>query len=225
MNFIDEIKELVICGHINSQSKYPPDFSGKPGVEEQVQAAINKEIPVEDILRQGLIAGMDIVGDKFSNGEYFVPEMMFSAKAMKAGLKILRPLMMDQTALSSGKVIIGTVQGDMHDIGKNLVAMMLEGAGFEVIDLGVNTSPQKFLEQAKEHPEALIGLSALLTITMANMRSVIEILNENGMTNKVFIGGAPLTSKFAQEIGADGFAPDASSAVKEAKQLLGITER
>ncbi len=224
MNIIDEIKNLVVSGHINSNSKYPPEFADKPGVQEKVQEAVSANIEVEDILRKGLIAGMDIVGEKFSNGEYFVPEMMFSAKAMKAGLEILRPLMIGENAYSPGKIIIGSVQGDLHDIGKNLVAMMMEGAGFEVIDVGVNTPPQKFLDEAKKNPDALVGMSALLTTTMENMRSVVDVLNQNGLTNKVIIGGAPVTDKFAREIGAHGFAPDASSAVKEAKQLLGTAE-
>ncbi len=221
MTLIEEIKDLVVHGHINADSKYPPEFTGKAGVAEKVQQAIDEKMEIEAILRDGLIAGMDIVGDKFSNGEYFVPEMMFSAKAMKAGLELLRPLMVDQNAFSPGKVIIGSIQGDLHDIGKNLVAMMLEGAGFEVIDLGVNTSTEKFLEHARQHPDALIGMSALLTTTMENMRQVVEALNKDGLANKVIIGGAPVTSKFAEEIGAHGFAADASSAVKEAKHLLG----
>ena len=170
MSLVEEIKELVVSGHINEESKYPPDYAGKPGVVEKVSAAVDQKISIEDILKNGLIAGMDIVGDKFSKGEYFVPEMMFSAKAMKAGLQIIRPFMVDETAFSAGKVIIGSIQGDLHDIGKNLVAMMLEGAGFEVIDLGVNTTPEKFLASAKENPEAIIGMSALLTTTMENMR-------------------------------------------------------
>ena len=221
MSLVEEIKELVVSGHINKESKYPPEYAGKPGVVEQVTAAVDQKVSIEDILKNGLIAGMDIVGDKFSKGEYFVPEMMFSAKAMKSGLEIIRPFMVDETAFSAGKVIIGSIQGDLHDIGKNLVAMMLEGAGFEVIDLGVNTAPEKFLASAKENPDAIIGMSALLTTTMENMRNVVEILLDNGLKNKVMIGGAPVTKKYAEEIGADGFAPDASSAVKEAKQLLG----
>ena len=222
MSSIDIIKELVVRGHINAGSKYPPDLAGQPGVEEMVREAVQKGINVDDILKKGLISGMEIVGDKFSNGEYFVPEMMFSAKSMKAGLEILRPLMVDTSSMSVGTVIIGTVHGDMHDIGKNLVGMMLEGAGFEVIDLGVNVPAQKFLEHAQKNPAALVGMSALLTITMENMRSVVELINENSLTNKIFIGGAPVTKKFAEDIGAHGFAPDASSAVHEAKKLLSL---
>lgn len=223
MGKLEIIKERVIQGHINAQSKYPPELEGQPGVEELVREALEARLEVNDILRSALIAGMDVVGDKFSAGEYFVPEMMFSAKAMKAGLQILRPYMGDSDNTSLGKVILGTVQGDMHDIGKNLVGMMLEGAGFEVIDLGINTSPDKFVEAARQHPQALVGLSALLTITMEKMRDVVQNFRHQGLGNKVFIGGAPVTKKFADEIGADGYAPDASQAVHEAKQLLGVT--
>jgi len=176
MALIDDIKQLVINGHINSSSKYPLEFAGKPGVEELVQEAIQKNIPADEILKLGLVAGMDVVGDKFSQGEYFVPEMMFSAKAMKAGVALLKPLLVDEDAHTVGKVILGTVQGDMHDIGKNLVAMMLEGAGFKVIDLGVNIAPEVFLKAAKENPQALVGMSALLTVTMQKMREVVAKL-------------------------------------------------
>jgi 5-methyltetrahydrofolate--homocysteine methyltransferase len=222
MDTLETIRERVIQGHINAQSKYPPELDGQPGVEELVKTALEQKIEVNDILRKALIAGMDVVGDKFSAGEYFVPEMMFSAKAMKAGLEILRPFMIDTDNISLGKVILGTVQGDMHDIGKNLVGMMLEGAGFEIIDLGINTPADKFAAAARQHPGALVGMSALLTITMEKMRDVIRVFKTDGLTNKVFIGGAPVTKRFAEEIGADGYAPDASQAVHEAKNLLGV---
>jgi 5-methyltetrahydrofolate--homocysteine methyltransferase len=223
MGLIEEIKNCVIKGHVNAQSNYPQDLSGKPGVEELVNDAITQKVETSDILHKGLISGMEIVGDKFSKGEYFVPEMLFSAKAMKAGLKILEPLLIDQNISTIGTVIIGTVEGDMHDIGKNLVAMMLEGAGFKVIDLGVNTSSDKFLSAAKENPEALIGLSALLTITMEKMREIISTIRSAGVSNKVIIGGAPVTERYAAEIGADGYAQDASRAVAQAKKVLGLT--
>ena len=222
MSLIEEIKNSVIRGHVNAASNYPQDMKEKPGVEELVKKAIEEKIGSGDILHKGLISGMEIVGDKFSKGEYFVPEMLFSAKAMKAGLKILEPLLVDQNISTIGTVIIGTVEGDMHDIEKNLVAMMLEGAGFRVIDLGVNTSSEKFLSAARENPNALIGLSALLTITMEKMRDVISTIRSAGIANKVIIGGAPVTERFAQEIGADGYAQDASRAVAQAKKVLGL---
>ncbi len=177
---------------------------------------------MSDILKQGLVSGMSVVGDKFSAGEYFVPEMMFSAKAMKSGLAQIRPLLVDEDAHTIGTVILGTVQGDMHDIGKNLVGMMLEGAGFNVIDLGVNITPESFISAAKENPQALIGMSALLTVTMQKMREVVDQLKSAELSNKIIIGGAPVSRQFADEIGADGYAPDASTAVKEAKAILNI---
>ncbi len=223
MSILEEIKENVVRGHINKESNYPPDLIGKPGVEELVEEAITQKMDVSEILYSALISGMDIVGEKFSNGEYFVPEMLFSAKAMKTGLNLLRPHLVDQKISTLGTVIIGTVEGDMHDIGKNLVSMMLEGGGFEVVDLGVNTPPEKFIAAVKEHPHALIGMSALLTITMEKMRNVIEAVQSEGLDNKIFIGGAPVTERYAEEIGAHGYAPDASRAVKKAKELLEIT--
>jgi 5-methyltetrahydrofolate--homocysteine methyltransferase len=222
MSLVQQIKEVVIKGHINAQSKYPADLEGKPGVEELVRQAVEQKMDLTVVLHEGLIAGMDTVGDKFSKGEYYVPEMLFSAKAMKAGLAILSPHIIDTSALTVGKVILGTVQGDMHDIGKNLVGMMLEGAGFEVIDLGINTPPEKFLDAAQKHPEAVVGMSALLTITMGKMKDVIELLKNKGIKNKVIIGGAPVTQNFASQIGAHGYAPDASQAVVKTKELLAI---
>jgi len=222
MSLIEEIKQNVIRGHINKDSNYPPDLSGKPGVEDLVEDAISKNLDVGEILNNGLIGGMGVVGEKFSNGEYFVPEMLFSAKAMKSGLKILRPHLVNQNISTLGTVIIGTVEGDMHDIGKNLVSMMLEGGGFEVVDLGVNTPAEKFISAVEEHPDALVGMSALLTITMEKMRDVIDAFNSRGIENKIFIGGAPVTERYAEEIGADGYAPDASRAVRTAKELLSI---
>jgi 5-methyltetrahydrofolate--homocysteine methyltransferase len=148
--------------------------------------------------------------------------MLFSAKAMKSGLELVKPLLLEGHDLILGKVIIGTVQGDLHDIGKNLVCMMLEGAGFEIEDLGINVMPQKFLEAAKKNPNALIGMSALLTVTMKNMKGVIDLLRSNGLDNKIFIGGAPVTPGFAEEIGAEGYAKNANQAVQAAKRLLGI---
>lgn len=222
MSLIDKIRELVIRGHIDAESKYPPDLKGQPGVRETVRQAVSEKLPVVEIVKQGLISGMDVVGQKFSAGEYFVPEMLMSAKAMKAGLEIMRPLMVGEQSMSAGRVILGTVKGDMHDIGKNLVAMTLEGAGFEVIDIGINTPPEKFIAAAREKPDAIIGLSALLTITMQEMRTTIEALRGAGLANPVMIGGAPVSQQFADEIGADGYAPDAGQAVALAKRLVTV---
>ncbi len=223
MSIIEEIREMVIRGHIDENAKFPPDLKGQPGVKELVQKAIDAGEDPSQVLKKGLISGMDVVGQKFSDGEYFVPEMLMCAKAMKGGLELLRPFLTDQASTTVGKVIIGTVKGDMHDIGKNLVVMMLEGAGFEVIDIGINTPPEKFVETAKANPDALVGLSALLTVTMEEMRTTIEVLRNAGLQNKVMIGGAPVSQQYAEEIGADGYASDAAKAVSLAKQLTGVT--
>jgi 5-methyltetrahydrofolate--homocysteine methyltransferase len=174
------------------------------------------------ILNESLIAGMEIVGKKFSDGEYFVPDMLLSAQAMKSGMQIIEPLLKSEDSKKIGTVVIGTVKGDMHDIGKNLVRMMLEGGGFEVIDLGINTPPEKFIEAAKKYPDAIIGMSALLTTTMENMRISIEALRANGLNNKVIIGGAAASQKFADEIHADGFTRDAAQSVQLVKRLKGF---
>lgn len=222
MNITADIKENVIRGHIDSASKYPPDLAGKPGVKDLVQKAIDENVPPARILNESLIAGMKIVGKKFSDGEYFVPDMLLSAQAMKSGMMILEPLLKGEDTKKVGIVILGTVKGDMHDIGKNLVRMMLEGGGFEVIDLGINTPPEKFIENAKKYPDAVIGMSALLTTTMENMRVSIEALRANGLMNKVIIGGAAASQKFADEIHADGFTRDAAQSVQLVKRLIGV---
>lgn len=222
MNLFNEITENVVRGHIDSVSKYPPDMIGKPGVKDLVQKALDERMEVSSILRKALIPGMEIVGSKFSNGEYFVPDMLLSAQAMKAGMQLLAPLLKAEETRKLGTIIIGTVKGDMHDIGKNLVRMMLEGGGFEVIDLGINTPPELFVESAKKYPDAVIGMSALLTTTMENMRIAIQALRKNGLNNKVIIGGAATSQKFADEIKADGFTRDAAASVQLVKKLMGI---
>ena len=173
------------------------------------------------ILNKGLIAAMDEVGQRFEDGDFFVPEMLIAAKAMQAGLALLKPHLSVSDAKSSGTVAIGTVKGDLHDIGKNLVAMMLEGAGFEIVDLGVDAAPEAFVKAVQEGAN-LIGMSALLTTTMSNMGVTVEALKAAGLRDKVkvMIGGAPVTEEYAKSIGADAFAPDASSATRVARQLV-----
>lgn len=190
--------------------------------KEAVQAALDANIAADVILSDGLIAAMGEVGSLFEQGEYFVPEMLVSAKSMQEGLNLLRPFLVAQGVEPIGKVVMGTVKGDLHDIGKNLVSMMLEGAGFEVIDLGTDTSPEKFIDAINQHQPQLMGMSAMLTTTMPNMRHVITALETAGMREKVkvMVGGAPITESFARQIGADGYAPDASRAVTLAKSLL-----
>ncbi len=223
MNILESIKECVVKGHIDATSKFPKDMEGQPGVKEITEQALQNNISVEDILSKSLIEAMSIVGQRYENNEIFVPEMLFSAKAMKSGLELIKPQLMEDSDLILGKVIVGTVQGDLHDIGKNLVCMMLEGAGFEIEDLGINVPAAKFLQAAKNNPNAIIGMSALLTVTMKNMKGVIDLLRVNNLTNKVFIGGAPVTPAFAKEIGAEGYAKNANQAVQEAKRMLGIS--
>ena len=188
-----------------------------------VQAAIDEGAPVDQVLNQGLVAGMDVVGAKFKANEFYVPEVLIAARAMKWGMEILEPKLKEAGVEPVGSVAIGTVKGDLHDIGKNLVAMMLQGAGFNVVDLGIDVSPEKFVAAAKEQGCSVVGLSALLTTTMPQMQNVIDALKEAGATAKVIIGGAPVTQNYADEIGADGYAPDAASAVDITKTLIGVS--
>ena len=189
----------------------------------ETEAALKSGVKAEDILHKACIPAMAEVGRLFEEGEKFVPEMLISARAMQAAMALLRPELVKADVKTLGTVLIGTVRGDLHDIGKNLVKMMLEGAGFEVVDMGVDVSPQKFVDTARDKKAQIIGLSALLTTTMPGMKATIETLKEAGLhgTVKVMIGGAPITQDYANEIGADGFAPDASSAVRKAKELVG----
>jgi 5-methyltetrahydrofolate--homocysteine methyltransferase len=193
-----------------------------PAVKAGVQAELDAGTSLEAILNQALIAAMDDVGQRFEAGDFFVPEMLIAARAMQAGMNLLKSHLAETGIQSAGKVPIGTVKGDLHDIGKNLVAMMLEGAGFEVEDLGTDVTPGTFLEAAMRGAQ-VIGMSALLTTTMGNMKDVIEAVEDSNLRDKVkiIIGGAPVTDSFAQQIGADGFAPDASSAVRRVRELVG----
>ena len=193
-----------------------------PKSEELTRNALEGGTEPEKVLNQGLVAGMEVVGAKFKNNEFYVPEVLIAARAMKAGMKILRPRLAESGVEPIGRLVIGTVKGDLHDIGKNLVAMMMEGAGFEVIDLGVDVVPQAFADAIRDNKAEVIGMSALLTTTMVNMREVISTLENEGLrkSTRIVVGGAPLTQNFAEEIGADGYAPDAASAVDMIKNLL-----
>ena len=177
-----------------------------------------------DILDQGLLAGMDVVGQRFKAEEMFIPEVLRCAKCMHGAMEILRPLLAETGAESIGTLIIGTVKGDLHDIGKNLVGMMFEGAGFNVVDLGIDKEPQVFVDAIKEHGAKLIGMSALLTTTMPKMGETINAIKEAGIRDqvKILVGGAPITAAFAKEIGADGYASNAASAVEKGKELIGL---
>ena len=188
-----------------------------------VQQALDQGMSPAEVLNGGLIAGMDEVGKDFKAGDLFVPEVLIAARAMHAGMNILRPLLAEGDVPSAGKYVIGTVQGDLHDIGKNLVKMMLEGAGFETVDLGKDVHPDTFVAAVREHQPNILGLSALLTTTMPAMKTTIEALEEAGLRDsvKIMVGGAPVTAAFAEEIGADAYAPDAASAVDVARDLAG----
>jgi len=187
------------------------------------EEALSQNISAEEVLNSGLVAGMNVIGEQFKNNEIFIPEVLVAARAMKAGMQIIRPLLAEAKVESLGKIIIGTVGGDLHDIGKNIVAMLLEGAGFEVVDLGADVTKEKFLEFAeKENPDVL-GMSALLTTTMVFMKDMVIALEEAGLKDKmkIIIGGAPITQSYADEIKADGYAPDAASAVDLVKSVMG----
>jgi len=191
--------------------------------KEKVQAALDAGIDPSSVLNDSMVKAMAEVGRLFEEGEYYVPEMLISARAMQSGLAVLKPLLVQADVKAVGKVVAGTVKGDLHDIGKNLLCMMLEGAGFEIQDLGTDVSPQKFVDAVRAGDVDIIALSALLTTTMPSMKATIQALQESGLREhvKVIIGGAPVTPEYASQIGADGYASDASRAVALAKSLLG----
>ena len=211
MSITDEIYAAVVDGDT-------------PAADQLVSAALADGLPPELLLRQGLVAAMAEVGNRFEAGDYYVAEMLVSAQAMKAGLKHLRPLLAAAAIEPIGTVVIGTVKGDLHDIGKNLVGMMLEGAGFQVIDLGVDVPAQRFVQAARETGAGVVALSALLTTTMNAMQAVVQALTTAGLRDqvKVLVGGAAVSEAFANHIGADGFAPDAASAATCARKILGL---
>jgi len=212
MDLLNEISESLQLGDANK-------------VELYTKKALTSEISPKNILNGGLISGMNIVGNKYKLHEIFLPDVLLSAKAMYAGLDILKPLFIKEGIPTRGKIVIGTVQGDLHDIGKNLVGIMLKGAGFEVIDLGNNVPPSEFLEIAKKENASVIGMSALLTTTMQVMKKVIDLLKEEGFSGKIktVIGGAAVTEEFANNIGADAYGYDSINAVEKVKELTGIT--
>jgi corrinoid protein of di/trimethylamine methyltransferase len=192
--------------------------------EEVTKAALAAEVNPSELLGKYMIPAMDEVGKRFECNEYFVPELLIAARAMKTALHLLTPKLAEAGAQAKGRVVIGTVQGDLHDIGKNLVASMLEGGGFEVVDLGVDVPPQKFIDAAKEKDGSIIAMSALLTTTMTQMKAVVKALEDGGLRKKVrvMIGGAPITQQYADEIGADGYGDNASSAVALARKLVAV---
>jgi 5-methyltetrahydrofolate--homocysteine methyltransferase len=212
MNIVQELSEQLQQGNPKN-------------VAELTQQAINAKINIKTILDKGLIAGMTVVGEKFKAHEIFLPDVLLAAKAMYAGMDLLKPHLIKEGIPAIGKVVIGTVQGDLHDIGKNLVAIMLKGAGFEVIDLGNDVSPQKFLDTAVKENAEVIGMSALLTTTMPVMKKVIDLARERNLhgRKKFIVGGAPLSSEYAKEIGADAYCFDGMSTVETVKRFMGIS--
>ncbi len=206
MSILEQISENLIKGKA-------------PEVKELVQQALDEGLPVGDVLNKGLLSGMGIVGERFKKNEVYVPEVLIAARAMKAGTEILKPLLAESGVEPTGTVVLGTVKGDLHDIGKNLVGMMMEGAGFQVVDLGTDITPEKFVEAAKENNAKIVAASALLTTTMTGMKDIVEKIESSDMSGKVkfIIGGAPVTQSYCDEIGADGYAPDAASAADLAK--------
>ena len=207
---------------VNAEKFYEAISQGKMDeVKKLTQEALDKGEKAEAVLKEGLLPAMEQVGVKFKNNEIYIPEVLIAARAMHAGMGILKPILSKSAATKSVKVIVGTVKGDLHDIGKNLVVMMLEGGGFDVVDLGIDVPPNKFVEAIREHKPEVVGMSALLTTTMREMKSTLEAIQEAGLRNQVkaMIGGAPVTDRYAKEIGADGYAPDAASAVDIVKSL------
>ena len=207
MSLLTEIADILIKGNA-------------PEVEKKVRQALDDGIDPSTILDDGLIAGMNVVGGRFKSGEMYVPEVLIAARAMHKGLDLVKPLIADSDSSNKGTIVLGTVKGDLHDIGKNLVAMMLEGAGFNVVDLGVDVPSEKFIEAVKLHQPELIGLSALLTSTMQVMKDVIDELKESNLNVKIMVGGAPVSQEFADTVGADAYGTDGAEAVEAAQKLM-----
>jgi 5-methyltetrahydrofolate--homocysteine methyltransferase len=219
----DILKMLSYCvevGKMDKLSPYPPNMRGEDGADELAKLALDGGEKPGDILEKALIPAMAVVGNRFSRKEIYVPQMLMAAKAMNSAMKHLKPFFLSGETKRKGKFIIGTVSGDLHDIGKNLVAMMIEGGGWEVIDLGVDVSTEKFIKSISENPDAVIGLSALLTTTMENMKKTVEAIREKHSDSKILVGGAPVTMDYCRMIGADFYSPDPQGAVTYLNQLV-----
>jgi 5-methyltetrahydrofolate--homocysteine methyltransferase len=216
---LTKISRCVETGKTDKVSPYPADMKGMDGADELTKQAIEEGIGPDQILEDALIPAMASVGDRFSRKEIYVPQMLMAARAMNSAMKHLKPFFQSGETKRKGKFIIGTVSGDLHDIGKNLVSMMIEGGGWEVIDLGVDVGTDKFLKAINENPGAVVGLSALLTTTMENMKKTVVSLKENTPDVKILVGGAPVTREYCEKIGADFYSPDPQGAVNYLKQL------
>ena len=218
-DILARIARCVESGKTDKASPYPPDMRGSEGADELTLQAINEGLGAARILDEALIPAMAIVGDRFSRKEIYVPQMLMAAKAMNSSMKHLKPFFQSGETRRKGKFIIGTVAGDLHDIGKNLVSMMIEGGGWEMIDLGVDVSPEKFLKAIEANPGAFVSLSALLTTTMENMKKTVAVLKEKHPSVKILVGGAPVTMEYCEKIGADFYSPDPQGAVNYLKQF------
>ena len=216
---LDKIAKCVEVGKINRTSPYPPAMKDQDGADELARMALEQGIKPDQILENALIPAMAIVGDRFSRKEIYVPQMLMAAKAMNSAMAHLKPFFQSGETKRKGQFIIGTVSGDLHDIGKNLVAMMVEGGGWEVIDLGVDVGADKFLKSIGENPQAIIGLSALLTTTMENMKKTVAAIKEKHPASRILVGGAPVTMDYCLKIGADYYSPDPQGAVNYLKQI------
>jgi 5-methyltetrahydrofolate--homocysteine methyltransferase len=214
-----QISECVQTGKADAETNIPPGSQGKPGVAELVERAIADGLPPQTILQEGLVAGLQVIGKKFSNNEVFIPEVLIAARAMHAGMDKLRPLFAEDDIPTRGVFVMGTVAGDLHDIGKNLVCMMVEGAGWKVVDLGVDCKTEKFLEAVTQHPGCAVGLSALLTTTMVAMRETVAAIRQRSPDTVILIGGAPVTDAFAKEINASAYAADPAGAIDALERL------
>ena len=213
----DLLEKLTVCverGKVNKTSPYPPDLKDQDGADELTATAIEQGLSPDDVLQKALVVGMSKIGKKFSEGKAFVPEMLMAARAMKAAMVHLQPFFKSGSVKQKGTVIIGTIQGDLHDIGKNLVAMMVEGAGWKVVDLGVDVGFDKIKIAMDDNPGSIVGLSALLTTTMVNMKDVVDQVKAIDKNSKVMVGGAPLTQDYCNEIGADFYSADPQGAIE-----------
>ncbi len=217
---INKLKEAVELGKVDVNSPYPPQLKGQNGASELAKLALNENILPQDILNEALIPAMAVVGKRFSENKIFVPQMLMSAKAMGAAMFHLKPFFQSGEIKSKGTFIMGTVKGDLHDIGKNLVSMMIEGSGWTVIDLGVDVPSGKYIQALKENEGAVIGMSALLTTTMVNMQDIVSDIRKEFSDTKILIGGAPVTTEFADKIGADFYSPDPQGAVEYLNELV-----
>lgn len=212
-SLLERIAQNTERGKVNRDAPYPPDLKGQDGVDELTALALADGVDPNRVLNDGLMAGMSRIGERFSRHEAFVPDLLMAARAMGAGMVHLKPYFDSGVTKHKGKLVIGTVQGDLHDIGKNLVAMIMEGGGWEVIDIGVDVSAEKFIEAIDAHPGCVVGLSALLTTTMLNMEKIVQAIKTQRPDTKVIVGGAPLTQEFSEKIGADHYSRDPQTAL------------